>query len=128
MYAWLFQRLTGLFVVLYVFIHLGILATMLLDTYLGFETPGLLYNSITAAMGTPLIEIEGLGILNHAFSFAYIVDLGLLGALVYHGYNGIRVILFDLGIGIRHQKAIWWIFVLLGIISWILALHRMSFK
>ena len=119
MYAWLFQRLTGLFLVMYVFIHLGIIGTMLLDTFLGFETPGLLYNSITAAMSSPLIEAEG--IFEHAFSIAFLIDVGLLAALVYHGYNGIRVVLFDLGIGIRRQKTVFWILFVLGIISWILA-------
>lgn len=120
MYAWLFQRLTGLFLIMYVFIHLGIIGTMLLDTFLGFETPGLLYNSITSAMSSPLIEGEG--IFAHLFSIAFLIDVGLLGALVYHGYNGIRVVLFDLGIGIRKQKTVFWILVVLGIISWMLAI------
>ena len=119
MYAWLFQRLTGLFLVMYVFIHLGIIGTMLLDTFLGFATPGLLYNSITSAMSTPLIEGEG--IFAHFFSIAFFIDVGLLAALVYHCYNGIRVVLFDLGIGIRNQKTVFWILFILGVISWVLA-------
>ncbi len=119
MYAWIIQRLTGLFLVMYVFIHLGIIGTMLLDTFLGFETPGLLYNSITAAMSSPLIEGEG--IFKHLFSIAFLIDVGLLGALSYHGYNGIRVVLFDLGIGIRRQNTVFWILFILGIISWLLA-------
>ena len=123
MYAWLFQRLTGLFLVLYVFIHLGIIGTMLLDTFLGFSTPGFLYNSITSAMSSSFVA--GLGfpeVIEEMLSLAFIVDAGLLAALVYHGYNGIRVILFDLGIGIHRQKAIFWILVVFGVISWILAL------
>ncbi|MFX0051642.1 MAG: hypothetical protein ACFE8U_10160 [Candidatus Hermodarchaeota archaeon] len=116
MYAWLFQRLTGVFLILYVTIHLGVIGTMLLDTFLGFEEAGLLYNSITRAMETPFFGIE-------FFSIAIIIDAGLLAALVYHGYNGIRVVLFDLGIGIRRQKTVFWILFILGVISWIIALY-----
>jgi succinate dehydrogenase / fumarate reductase cytochrome b subunit len=122
MYAWLFQRLTGLFLVMYVFMHLGIIGTMLLDEFLGFTTPGLLYNSITSAMSSSFVE--GMGYpkpIEHALSIAFFIDAGLLAGLVYHGYNGIRVVLFDLGIGIRQQKTIFWILFILGVISWILA-------
>ena len=117
-WSWLAQRLTGLFLVMYVFIHLGVIGTMLLDTFLGFEI-GVLYNSVTSAMSSPLIEADG--IFEHVFSIAFLIDVGLLGALIYHGYNGIRVILFDLGIGIRDQKKVFWILFGLGIISWILS-------
>ncbi len=122
MWAWIAQRLTGLFLVMYVFIHLGIIGTMLLDDFLGFNT-GQLYNSITSAMSSPLIEVTGLpSIFEHVFSFAFFIDAALLAALVYHGYNGIRVVLFDLGIGIRKQKTVFWILLILGIISYFLAI------
>jgi succinate dehydrogenase / fumarate reductase cytochrome b subunit len=123
MWAWIAQRLTGLFLVMYVFIHLGIIGTMLLDTFLGFETPGLLYNSITSAMSSSLVEGMGFpSTIEHAISFAFFIDAALLAALVYHGYNGIRVVLFDLGIGIRKQKTVFWILFILGIISYFLAI------
>jgi succinate dehydrogenase / fumarate reductase cytochrome b subunit len=122
MWAWIFQRLTGLFLVMYVFIHLGIIGTMLLDNFLGFQT-GEFYNSVTAAMSSSFVE--GMGFpktIEHAISFAFFIDAGLIAALVYHGYNGIRVILFDLGIGIRRQKTIFWTLLILGIISYVLAI------
>lgn len=122
MWAWIAQRLTGLFLVMYVFMHLGIIGTMLLDDFLGFQT-GEFYNSITAAMSSSLVEGMGFpSVIEHAFSFAFFIDAALLAALVYHGYNGIRVILFDLGIGIRNQKRIFWILLICGVISYILAI------
>ncbi len=124
MYSWLAQRLTGLFLIMYVFIHFGIIGTMMLDTFLGFETPGLLYNSITSAMGSSLVEGMGFpDVVESMLRFSFLIDAALLAALVYHGYNGIRVVLFDLGIGIRKQKQVFWILFILGIISWILAMY-----
>ena len=123
MYSWLFQRLTGLFLVMYVFIHLGIISTMLLDEFLGFSAPGFLYNSVTSAMSSSFVKGMGFPkMIEHLLSFAGFIDAGLLAALVYHGYNGIRVVLFDLGIGIRRQKTIFWILFVLGVISYILAM------
>ncbi|WP_455139797.1 hypothetical protein [Candidatus Hodarchaeum mangrovi] len=122
MYAWLFQRITGLCLVLYVVIHLGIISTMLLDEFLGFPEPGILYNTITAAMSSSFVKGQGFPpMIEHALSFAFFIDAGLLAGLVYHGYNGIRVVLFDLGIGVRKQKTVFWILFTLGVISWILA-------
>ncbi|MHA1994711.1 MAG: hypothetical protein ACW97Z_09235 [Candidatus Hodarchaeales archaeon] len=124
MYSWLAQRLSGLFLIMYVFIHFGIIGTMMLDTFLGFETPGLLYNSITSAMGTSLVAGMGFPeIVESMLRFSFMIDAALLAALVYHGYNGIRVVLFDLGIGIRKQKQVFWILFILGIISWFLAMY-----
>jgi len=35
-------------------------------------------------------------------------EMLLVTAVIYHGLNGLRVILFDLGIGIKRQKALFW--------------------
>jgi succinate dehydrogenase / fumarate reductase cytochrome b subunit len=40
-------------------------------------------------------------------------EIGLLAAIVYHSLNGMRVLLVDLGIGVRHQKRMfWWVIAL----------------
>lgn len=123
MYAWLFQRITGLCLILYVVMHIGIISLMLLDDFLGFDAPGILYNTITAAMGTSFVE--GLGfptMVERMITIEFFIDAGLLAGLVYHGYNGVRIVLFDLGIGIRKQSTVFWVLFVLGVISWILAL------
>ena len=39
-------------------------------------------------------------------------EIGLLAAIVYHSLNGLRILLVDLGIGVRHQeKMFWWVIV-----------------
>ncbi|MHA2166333.1 MAG: hypothetical protein ACXAC6_04750 [Candidatus Hodarchaeales archaeon] len=121
MYAWLFQRITGLCLLIYVFIHMTIIGMMLLDPFLGLDQAGLLYNTIVHAMNQNLFD-TGIELLNHMVSLGFFIDAGVMAFGIYHGANGIRVVLFDLGIGIRRQKMIFWIFLILGVISWVLGL------
>ena len=121
MYAWLFQRITGLCLLIYVFIHMSIIGMMLLDPFLGLDQAGLLYNTVVHAMNQNLFD-TGNVLLNHMVSLGFFIDAGVMAFGIYHGANGIRVILFDLGIGIRRQKMIFWIFLVLGIVSWVLGL------
>ena len=39
----------------------------------------------------------------------------------YHGFNGIRILLFDLGVGIgvKSQKVLFWIFMIIAAILWV---------
>ena len=45
-----------------------------------------------------------------------VADLLLIAAILYHGLNGFRIILFDLGIGIGAQKRLFWGLMALGVI------------
>jgi succinate dehydrogenase / fumarate reductase cytochrome b subunit len=121
MYAFLFQRITGLCLLIYVFIHMSIIGMMLLDPFLGLDQAGLLYNTVVHAMNQNLVD-TGNELINHMVSLGFFIDAGVMAFGIYHGANGIRVILFDLGIGIRRQKMIFWIFLVLGVISWVLGL------
>ena len=44
------------------------------------------------------------------------LDLLLMAALLFHAMNGLRIILFDLGIGIRKQKIVFAGVMLLGLV------------
>ena len=37
------------------------------------------------------------------------LDLMLVAAVLYHALNGVRIILMDLGLGIRQHKAVFWV-------------------
>ncbi len=84
-YAWLFQRLTGIGLVGYLFLHIGVISTgrwgdKTFDQVLGFlQTP-------------PFV----------------VLDLILVAVVLFHALNGVRVILFDLGVGIKQQAALFW--------------------
>jgi succinate dehydrogenase / fumarate reductase cytochrome b subunit len=37
------------------------------------------------------------------------LELGLVMLVVFHGLNGVRILLFDAGVGVRQQKQLFWI-------------------
>lgn len=83
MWAWILHRITGLAIVFYLLMHIGVISTALWG---GFD--------------------HTMAILRHpVFATG---ELLLVCAVLYHGLNGLRIILFDLGMGIKHQKALFW--------------------
>jgi succinate dehydrogenase / fumarate reductase, cytochrome b subunit len=90
-WSWVLHRLTGLGVVLFLYLHV-------IDTSWSFFYPGL-YEKAIAIYQTPLFTIG---------------EFGLVFAVVYHAYNGLRIALFD-------YKPNWWkyqqraAFVVLGL-------------
>ncbi len=86
MWAWVGHRLTGLLLVVYVFLHLSFLSQA----------------SIGSKNFADLMKVTA----EPAFVF---MDFLLVCAVIYHAMNGFRVVLFDMGIGIRRQKQVFWI-------------------
>ena len=84
MWGWVLHRVTGVFMILYLLLHIWVI---------GRATDG--PQSFDAAMSTL------------AGPFWRVLEVGLLACVLYHGVNGIRIILFDLGYGIRAHRA-WW--------------------
>jgi succinate dehydrogenase / fumarate reductase cytochrome b subunit len=83
--AWAFwlHRLTGLAIVFYLFMHLVVIAT----------------------------AIGGTGNFNAAMTIlkapAFLVgEMVLIAAISIHAFNGVRIVLFDLGKGVKKQKEI----------------------
>jgi succinate dehydrogenase / fumarate reductase cytochrome b subunit len=100
MWAWILHRLTGLGLVLYIFIHIVLMSSSLLRGQQAFDA------MLTLLMRHPVFEV---------------LDTLLLGAVLYHGFNGIRILLFDLGVGIgvRSQKVLFWVFMTIAAILWV---------
>ncbi|MDH3365321.1 MAG: succinate dehydrogenase, cytochrome b556 subunit [Thermoplasmata archaeon] len=86
MWAWVGHRLTGLALVAYVFLHLSFLST----ASVGSGD----FDSLMEVTSQPLFVA---------------MDFLLVIVVIYHAMNGARVIMFDLGFGIRHQKLVFWI-------------------
>ena len=84
-WAWLLQRITGLGLVAYLFLHIGVISTV----QLGADT----FDDVLAVLQTP---------------FFVVLDLVLATAVLYHGLNGLRVVLIDLGVGIKRQVELFW--------------------
>ncbi|MBI2854672.1 MAG: succinate dehydrogenase, cytochrome b556 subunit [Chloroflexi bacterium] len=53
------------------------------------------------------------------------LELLLILAVLYHGLNGIRLLLFDIGIGIRQQKPLFWGLMSMGVIIAIFVANAM---
>ena len=83
MWSWVAQRITGVAVFFFLLVHV-------LDTALVRVSPDA-YDLVIASYKTPIVNL---------------LEVGLVGAVLYHALNGIRVILVDFWAkGPRHQKA-----------------------
>lgn len=99
MWAWILHRITGLGLVFYILLHTILMGVALLSGKEGFDA------TLSVLMGNPVFEL---------------LDILLLGAVLYHGFNGIRILLFDVGVGISvsSQKIIFRIFMGVAAILW----------
>ena len=99
MWAWILHRITGLGLVFYILLHTILMGVSLLSGKEGFDA------TLSILMGHPVFEL---------------LDTMLLGAVLYHGFNGIRILLFDVGIGVsvNSQKIIFRIFMGAEAILW----------
>ena len=79
------HRLTGLALVVYLYVHLGVLSMLLVGK---------------SAWGSFLGIVTATGFL--------VLDVVLILGLLFHGLNGIRVALVGSGIGVRYHRAMFW--------------------
>ncbi len=91
MWSWVLHRITGVAIYFFLLVHI-------LDTALVRVSPEA-YNAVIGAYKTPIM---GLG------------ELALVGAILFHALNGLRIILVDFWeTGTRHQRTLFW--VVLGV-------------
>jgi succinate dehydrogenase / fumarate reductase cytochrome b subunit len=83
-FAWLIQRLTGVVLTLYIFLHLYVLSSLKDPAH---------YASMMKLMRSPLVRVG---------------DAGLLGVVVGHAFNGFRLTLIDLGVSTTLQKKLFY--------------------
>jgi succinate dehydrogenase / fumarate reductase cytochrome b subunit len=94
-FAWLIQRLTGIVLTLYLFLHLYVLSSLKDPTY---------YTSMMKLMRSPLVRIG---------------DAGLLGLVMGHACNGFRLTLIDLGVPTALQKKLFYAAFVIGALIFI---------
>ncbi|WP_436492248.1 succinate dehydrogenase, cytochrome b556 subunit [Actinokineospora sp. HUAS TT18] len=96
MWSWVAHRITGVLTFFFLFAHV-------LDTALVRVSPNA-YDEIIETYKTPIVNL---------------IEVGLVGAVLYHALNGIRVMLVDFWEkGARYQKQMLW--VILGL--WVLVM------
>ncbi len=88
--AWLLHRLAGLALTLYIVLHIWVVHHLSLGPKA--------FDEMMAAVQSPVFRV---------------LEIGLLGTVLYHSFNGLRILLFDLGLAtLAQKKAFWAAFVL----------------
>jgi len=95
MWAWMLFRISGLVLVFYLFVHLWVISQGRVG---GPES----LNGFFRFFDKPLLVF---------------LDLMLVAAVLYHALNGVRIVLMDLGIGIKQHKAVFWICMLVAALA-----------
>ena len=86
MWSWVLHRITGVAIFFFLLVHV-------LDTALIRVSP----EAYNAVIGTYKNWVMALG------------EVALVGAIAYHAYNGLRIILVDMwSWATRHQRQLWW--------------------
>ena len=83
--AWLLQRLSGVFLTIYLITHIIVIGT----SVRGEDS----FDDLLSTFEKPVFLV---------------LDAGLLGIVAFHAVNGLRLILFDFAIGLRYQKVLFW--------------------
>ena len=96
MWAWLLFRIAGVVLALYLFAHIGVISSARLT---GHEST---LNNLFSTFDKPLFVL---------------LDLLLVWAVLFHGLNGVRILLMDFGVGIRDHKAVFWTCMGLAVVS-----------
>jgi succinate dehydrogenase / fumarate reductase cytochrome b subunit len=102
-WAWLIQRISGLVLVVFVVAHVVAISQASLVT-----------------KGTLFTILDGL---RNPFWYvsrtALAIDLLMLGIIAFHGMNGIRIVLFDtgIGVGLRSHKVIFWTLIAIAVVT-----------
>ncbi|GAA1819397.1 succinate dehydrogenase, cytochrome b556 subunit [Agromyces neolithicus] len=95
MWSWVLHRITGVAIFFFLLVHI-------LDTALVRVSPEA-YNAVIGTYQTPIM---GLG------------EVALVGAIVFHAFNGLRIILVDFwSWATRNQKVLFYIVVALWVIT-----------
>ena len=94
--AWILHRVTGVLLGLYLFLHIWVIHHL--------SQGEQAFNEVMAVVQSPLFHL---------------LDIGLLGTVVYHGLNGLRVVFIDYGNLAKREimrKAVYAVFVVSAVL------------
>lgn len=95
MWSWVLHRITGVAIFFFLLVHI-------LDTALVRVSPEA-YNIIIESYKTPIVGVA---------------ELGLVGAILFHGLNGFRVIAIDFwSKGTKYQNVMFWIIMAVTVVA-----------
>ncbi len=102
--AWLLHRLSGLGLILYLIIHVWVIHHLVVGS--GGEA----FDGVMRYFENPLFKF---------------LEVGLVGVILYHLWNGLRITLFDFGLFIERQKQVFGAAVVLWIATWAVVAYAM---
>lgn len=95
-WAWILHRLSGLALIFYLTLHIWIINTLTQ----GPEQ----FNKVMTFLNSPLFKF---------------LEVGLWGVILYHAFNGIRVVIVDFSKGSLFHKKLFYILIAIAFILWI---------
>jgi succinate dehydrogenase / fumarate reductase cytochrome b subunit len=99
MYAWVIQRITGLYLVFFLLTHITAIAQ--------------------ANFGITSAAASMFDVLRNPFwaggTATIIFDFVALAIIAFHGLNGIRIVFLDLGLGVRRHTLAFWFTMIIAV-------------
>ena len=93
--AWILHRLSGLALIFYMLIHLWVIHHLIV----GERS----FDGVMEFLSTPLFQF---------------LEIGLIGVIMYHLFNGLRVTLIDIGVMVEKQKMLFGFTVVVWLVAW----------
>jgi succinate dehydrogenase / fumarate reductase, cytochrome b subunit len=102
--AWLLNRLTGILITFYLVLHIWVIHHLAH----GPES----YTKVMDFLGS---------------KFFALMEIGIIGVVIYHLMNGIRVVLVDFTkVGVWHHKKVFWILMAIGVVIYVLCIWELA--
>jgi len=97
-WAFALHRLTGILLVLYLFLHFYVLSSLVQ----GADA----YEKTVKFMESPILTL---------------LEVGLVAVILYHGLNGLRLMLMALNVGVKQHKAMFWAVMVMTVLLTLIA-------
>jgi len=94
-FAWILHRLSGLGLIFYLLLHIWVIS------HLSGGRGS--FDGIMHAFGSPMFKV---------------LEIGLVGVIFYHMFNGLRVTLIDMGVMVERQKQLFAAAVVVWLVCW----------
>lgn len=95
-WAWILHRLSGLALIFYLSAHIWVISTI----SKGPEE----FNRVMGILASPLFKV---------------LEVGLWGVILFHAFNGIRVVIVDFWKGSIHHKKLFAIMIVIAFLLWV---------
>ncbi len=96
-WAWMLHRLSGLLLIFYLSLHIWVINSLTI----GPES----FNKVMAFLGSPVFKLA---------------EVGLWGVILFHAFNGVRIVIVDFFKGSLFQKKLFFILIAIAFVMWAL--------